>query len=141
MNQAYDRAAEQGPNSLSGGQAGRRGAALHRRGPGGPETAWVHRLGGPRWQGPEREPAVRVDRHVLDIALEELGRIEVAIAQTRGTLAKATDKVLRTEIRSPIDGIVKNLRYHTIGGIVRPCTGPRDVGPDPCLLARREETG
>ena len=54
------------------------------------------------------------------IALEELGRIEVAIAQTRETLAKATDKVLRTEIRSPIDGIVKNLRYHTIGGVVRP---------------------
>ena len=54
------------------------------------------------------------------IAVEELGRFEVAIAQTRETLAKATDKVLRTEIRSPIDGIVKNLRYHTIGGVVRP---------------------
>ena len=53
------------------------------------------------------------------VAVEELGRFEVAIAQTRETLAKATDKVSRTEIRSPIDGIVKNLRYHTIGGVVR----------------------
>ena len=53
------------------------------------------------------------------IALDELGPVEVAIAQTRETLAKATDEVLRTEIRSPIDGVVKSLRYHTIGGVVR----------------------
>jgi adhesin transport system membrane fusion protein len=63
------------------------------------------------------------------IALEELGRIEVAIAQTRETLAKATDKVLRTEIRSPIDGIVKNLRYHTIGGVVRPSEPIMEIVP------------
>ena len=54
------------------------------------------------------------------VAVEELGKVEVAIAQTRETLAKATDRVLRTEIRSPIDGVVQSLRYHTIGGVVRP---------------------
>ena len=51
-------------------------------------------------------------------ALEQLGRVELEIARTREILAAATGQELRTVIRSPIDGIVKNLRYHTIGGVV-----------------------
>ncbi|MFQ5783271.1 MAG: HlyD family type I secretion periplasmic adaptor subunit [Alphaproteobacteria bacterium] len=53
------------------------------------------------------------------VALDQLSKTDLAIAQTRETLARATDQVLRTEIRSPIDGVVKSLRYHTIGGVVR----------------------
>jgi len=51
---------------------------------------------------------------------EELGKVELDIAQTREALARAADRVKRLEIRAPIDGIVKGLRYHTIGGVVRP---------------------
>lgn len=51
--------------------------------------------------------------------VEELGQVEVAIARNRELLARATDQVTRTLISSPIDGVVKNLRYHTIGGVVR----------------------
>ncbi len=54
------------------------------------------------------------------VALEELGKLELRIAQTREALTRATDELARTEIRSPIDGVVKSLRYHTIGGVVRP---------------------
>jgi adhesin transport system membrane fusion protein len=53
-------------------------------------------------------------------AYEELGKVELAIARTREVLTQATDLVRRTVIRSPIDGVVKNLRYHTIGGVVKP---------------------
>jgi adhesin transport system membrane fusion protein len=53
-------------------------------------------------------------------AQEELGEVEVKIAQTREVLQRATDLVRRNEIRSPIDGVVKSLKFHTIGGIVRP---------------------
>lgn len=53
-------------------------------------------------------------------AYEELGKVELAIARTREVLAQATDQVRRTVIRSPIDGVVKNMRYHTIGGVVKP---------------------
>ena len=35
-------------------------------------------------------------------------------------MVAATAQAKRTRITSPIDGIVKNLRYHTIGGVVRP---------------------
>ncbi len=51
-------------------------------------------------------------------AYEELGKVELAIARTREVLAQAADQVRRTVIRSPIDGVVKNMRYHTIGGVV-----------------------
>jgi adhesin transport system membrane fusion protein len=53
-------------------------------------------------------------------AVEELGQVELTIARTRELLSKATDQERRTMIRSPIEGVVKNLRYHTIGGVVRP---------------------
>ena len=53
-------------------------------------------------------------------ATETLGRLEPEIAQVREGLSNASERAERTEIRSPIDGIVKNLRFHTIGGVVRP---------------------
>lgn len=53
-------------------------------------------------------------------AVEELSRTEVQIARVSEGLSAASDRVRRTEIRSPIDGIVKNLRFFTIGGVVRP---------------------
>ena len=53
-------------------------------------------------------------------ALQDLSRAELDIARLRERLAEATDQRLRTTIRSPIRGVVKNLRYNTIGGVVRP---------------------
>lgn len=51
-------------------------------------------------------------------AIEELGTVEQNIAQTRELLSKATDQGLRALIKSPIDGVVKNMTYNTIGGVV-----------------------
>ncbi len=51
-------------------------------------------------------------------ALEELGAIEQSIAQTLELLSKATDQGIRALIRSPIEGVVKNMTYNTIGGVV-----------------------
>jgi adhesin transport system membrane fusion protein len=53
-------------------------------------------------------------------ASEQLAQLEGEIARTQALYARATDQARRTEIKSPIGGIVKNLRYHTIGGVVRP---------------------
>ncbi|MCG8354937.1 MAG: HlyD family type I secretion periplasmic adaptor subunit [Kiloniellales bacterium] len=51
---------------------------------------------------------------------EETRDAELELAQTRELLAEATQQDSRTVIRSPADGVVKNLRFHTIGGVVRP---------------------
>ncbi len=60
------------------------------------------------------------ETHFQREAEEQLGRTEQAIAQLEELLAEATEQGVRAEIKSPIDGIVKKLRYYTIGGIVSP---------------------
>ena len=60
------------------------------------------------------------ETHFRRDAQDQLGSAEQAIAQLNELLAKATEQGLRAEIKSPIDGIVKKLRYHTIGGVVSP---------------------
>ncbi len=52
-------------------------------------------------------------------AIEDLGQVDLEIARNRQKLTRANDQEHRTIIRSPIDGVVKNLRFHTIGGVVR----------------------
>lgn len=52
-------------------------------------------------------------------ASEEVGKAEVAIERTRELLSEATEQAARTDIRSPIDGIVKKMRYNTIGGVIQ----------------------
>lgn len=63
-----------------------------------------------------REESIRFRREAQD----DLVKTEQSIARTRELLSQATEQKNRTDIRSPIDGIVKNLRYHTIGGVVKP---------------------
>jgi len=49
----------------------------------------------------------------------QLSDIELKIAGTRERLSKASEQKLRTEIISPIEGVVKNLGFNTIGGVVK----------------------
>ncbi len=53
-------------------------------------------------------------------ARQELGKTEQSIGRVQELLASATEQGARAMIRSPIDGIVQNLAYNTIGGVVRP---------------------
>lgn len=53
-------------------------------------------------------------------AQEQLRESEQAIARLEELFNKASEQGARAEIRSPIDGIVKNMRYNTIGGVVSP---------------------
>lgn len=52
-------------------------------------------------------------------ARDELNKVEQNIARIRELLARATEQGFRAEIKSPIDGVVKNMRYNTIGGVVK----------------------
>ena len=51
---------------------------------------------------------------------DELGTVEVDLRRADELMTEATEQKGRAIIRSPIDGTVKNLRYNTIGGVVRP---------------------
>ncbi len=67
-----------------------------------------------------RERQREADLKFRRAAIEDLGQVDLEIARNRQKLSRANDQEHRTVIRSPIDGVVKNLRFHTIGGVVRP---------------------
>ena len=52
-------------------------------------------------------------------AQEELGKTEQAIGRINELLSESTEQRQRATIKSPIHGVVKNMRYHTIGGVVK----------------------
>jgi len=53
-------------------------------------------------------------------AQDQLSQTELDLARNKELLSRADEQQSRTTIRSPIDGIVQNLRHHTIGGVVQP---------------------
>lgn len=77
----------------------------------------------PRAQAAQQEARGRVDEEIARFqrtAQSEMSEAELNIARTRELFIQATDQQRRTLITSPIDGIVKNMRANTIGGVVRP---------------------
>lgn len=50
----------------------------------------------------------------------ELSRVEEELASVEQRLNQSKDKLSRTELRAPVNGIVKNLAVTTVGGVVRP---------------------
>ncbi len=62
-------------------------------------------------------------------AQQELNDAEQAIARTLEALNRADDQVDRTTISSPIDGIVKSLQNHTLGGVIQPGQTVMEIVP------------
>ncbi len=53
-------------------------------------------------------------------ALRELSNLKSELAGLREVVEAGADRVRRTEVRSPVKGIVKKLHVNTIGGVVAP---------------------
>ncbi|MDJ0972091.1 MAG: HlyD family type I secretion periplasmic adaptor subunit [Kiloniellales bacterium] len=69
----------------------------------------------------ESEENLREEEHKGRREILELLRdVELEIARTRELLSDATVQAARQLISAPTNGTVKNLRYHTIGGVLRP---------------------
>jgi adhesin transport system membrane fusion protein len=62
-----------------------------------------------------REEKLKFQRRAYD----ELQQVELNYARTSEQLSEATDQKKRTLITSPIDGVVKNMRFTTLGGVVK----------------------
>ena len=63
-----------------------------------------------------REEEIKFRRQAQD----ELGKTEQNIARIDELLRKATEQGVRAEIKSSINGVVKNMIANTIGGVVKP---------------------
>lgn len=62
-------------------------------------------------------------------AKEELNSIEAELQRLQESQAALEDKVSRTLVRSPVDGIVKKMYVNTVGGVVRPGMKMMDILP------------
>lgn len=62
-------------------------------------------------------------------ATDELNDIELKIMKIKAILNVANEQKGRAVVRSPIDGIIKQLRFNTIGGVIRPGEAILDIVP------------
>lgn len=62
-------------------------------------------------------------------ALGELNETESRLAGIKESLASVTDKVNRTELRSPVEGIVQKLYVRTVGGVIQPAQKLVEIVP------------
>ncbi len=62
-------------------------------------------------------------------ALTELSDVETRLSSIKESLTAAGDRVDRTELRAPADGVVKTVAQGTIGGIVEPAMKLIEIVP------------
>lgn len=77
----------------------------------------------PRAQAALREIQGRIEERravARSQALAELSETDVKLAVLDESLASMKDRVRRTDVRSPVDGTVQQLKINTIGGVIRP---------------------
>ena len=72
----------------------------------------------------------------MNVDVQRLEQVESEFAETRGKRAeaeeqirKSLDRLRRTVIRSPVDGVVLNVRFKTTDGVVRPGESILDIVP------------
>lgn len=69
----------------------------------------------------------------------ELVRDELELSQTKENVIGRADVLIRTDVTAPVDGIVKNVRITTIGGVIQPGEQIMEISPldDKLLLEAR----
>jgi adhesin transport system membrane fusion protein len=81
------------------------------------------RLSVPRAESAIREANRRIEEHYLGFkaaAQKELTEKQNELTAVGEAIFAAKDRVQRTEVRSPVNGIVKQMKVNTVGGVVRP---------------------
>ncbi|MEK6349344.1 MAG: HlyD family type I secretion periplasmic adaptor subunit [Burkholderia sp.] len=72
---------------------------------------------------------VEVENRFRYEAGEELSRYESDYAQAREALAGRAGVLARTDVVAPMNGVVKNIRVHTSGGVVQPGEHIMEIAP------------
>lgn len=83
----------------------------------------VARLSIPRVESALSEARERVRAKILAFRTNALEALNGQRAETQGlveTMKASKDRLIRTEVRSPVRGIVKDIKLNTIGGVIRP---------------------
>ncbi len=81
------------------------------------------RLSVPRLKLAQREAHRRIEERFLNFQAEvqrELTTVQTEAEALAETIAADSDRVNRTDVRSPVRGTIKNLLINTIGGVIQP---------------------
>ena len=76
----------------------------------------------------EKQKADQMDRFRSQ-ALTELSDVKTQVAQIGESLKSIGDRVSRTELRAPVDGIVNNIAVRTVGGVIEPAQKLIEIVP------------
>ncbi len=100
------------------------------------------RLSLPRIQATLAEATQRLEEREKQFrseALLERNTIEVELSALTETISAEQDRVARTDVRSPVDGIIKEVKVTTIGQVVQPGLDLVEIVPlDDSLLIEAE---
>ncbi|MBR6673121.1 MAG: HlyD family type I secretion periplasmic adaptor subunit, partial [Mailhella sp.] len=78
----------------------------------------------------EAEHRISLRRAELDAALmDEINKRSIELASLRESLSAGSDRVTRTELRSPVRGTVKQIYINTVGGVVKPGESIMEIVP------------
>lgn len=74
-----------------------------------------------------RSAIAELDERIQDVTTRFRAEAQTELAQVRSEIERVdqevrgeTDRVARTEIRAPVDGVVNRIYVNTVGGVVRP---------------------
>lgn len=71
-----------------------------------------------------------IDELAYTEAQRELRQLDATIAEIQNRLAEVTDRLARTEIRSPVSGVINELSVTTLGGVISPAERLMTIVPD-----------
>lgn len=91
-----------------------------------------------RMRRQSNEIALQISERINKFRTEansDLSKVESELAQASENAAARNDSLIRTEMRAPLRGIVKNVRINTVGGVVTPGQDIMEIVPlDETLL-------
>ncbi|NDV18292.1 HlyD family type I secretion periplasmic adaptor subunit [Pseudodesulfovibrio sp. JC047] len=99
-------------------------------------------LGIPRVKRAAKEALGRIEQRKAEFrsqSLEEINERRLELNSLTENLSSGGDRVTRTDVRSPVKGIVKHIMVNTLGGVIRPGESIMEVVPlDDSLLVEAE---
>jgi adhesin transport system membrane fusion protein len=99
-------------------------------------------LGIPRVEKAAKEAQGRIEQRRAEMrseALEEINTRRQELLSINQTLASGGDRVTRTDVRSPVRGLVKHILINTLGGVVQPGESIMEIVPlDDTLLVEAQ---
>lgn len=99
-------------------------------------------LGIPRVKRAAKEALGRIEQRKVEFrseALAEINERRRELISIKENLSAGSDRVTRTDVRSPVKGLVKQILINTLGGVVQPGESIMEVVPlDDSLLVEAE---